>query len=103
MARPRKQAPINSGIELPVADPEIPNPDTTVEGGFVTTGIIETDSRLIIDLSGNDGKSKSYVIANQFVDKDNFAKAYNPGEDTPASFTSDRIAALLKLGLIKEK
>ncbi|WP_018629192.1 hypothetical protein [Niabella aurantiaca] len=102
MARPRKQAQFDPGIEGSIVDPVIPDSDSVVDGEGITTGLIPADSSVIIE-APDPSQSKSYVIAAQFVDKDNFSKAYNVGDDIPASFDKQRIADLLKLGLIKEK
>ena len=44
---------------------------------------------------------REIVIIKEFADKDNFAKRYKPGDELPGSFSEERIANLVALGLVK--
>jgi hypothetical protein len=44
---------------------------------------------------------KKYIVLREFADKDNLRKHYNPGDKLPGSFSEDRIANIVKLGLAK--
>ncbi|MCF3107320.1 hypothetical protein LL912_00875 [Niabella sp. CC-SYL272] len=48
-------------------------------------------------------KGVEYVIAQPFVDKDDFSKAYSVGDGVPKHFDEFRIESLLELGLITQK
>jgi hypothetical protein len=44
---------------------------------------------------------KKYIVLKTFADRDNIAKRYNPGDELPGTFSADRIANIVKLGLAK--
>jgi len=97
MGRPKKVIETVAPVVPEAAVPDVEQKDAPVEQP--KDPIVEQPSTP----AKEPAKGKSYVIANPFVDKDNFSKSYNPGDDVPASFDKERIENLLKLGLIKEK
>jgi hypothetical protein len=44
---------------------------------------------------------KKYIVLKTFADKDNIRKHYEPGEELPGTFSEDRLANIVGLGLAK--
>ncbi|MDR2652259.1 MAG: hypothetical protein LBC68_08095 [Prevotellaceae bacterium] len=46
---------------------------------------------------------KEYIVLKRFADKDNFAKKYEVGDKLPTDISEERIANMIKLGIVKAK
>jgi hypothetical protein len=44
---------------------------------------------------------KKYIVIQEFADKNDFRKRYNPGDELPGTFDETRLANIVKLGLAK--